>query len=597
MPAELSLGLAEDAAEKFSHALAISGPTTRAIAAYGQGLSLLSLARRDSQDGKSGSALGYIEQAIAGFGEPSITSYGCTQKLLGDLYSFGATLPPGIFKVSANESEVHGQIAFIKKGEDCYQAAVNHYATVSGQEDESILLRASAITDAAANILLQAQLTIFSRYQGYARSSTNEMEVVPEVKALYKRAAAEFRRAIEVCPDYGPSWSGLGCSLVFSEPLLAQHAFCRSIQLDNLAPDAYANLGFLYTFYNSFKTSRGVMDALTQVADSPMMWINRALMLEQSAASDAATGNNKKAVDDIAQAADAYRAALQVGKHPSAMLGLALSCRIPSTSSMEQWVPLKESAIQDSIGYLMEYEGCMGSSDASASLGEKLLNFELTVKASSGEEDRDSVDVAKASVESKLDSIEALMQEHSVKGVNGFDAKLIRKYISSTEVVAEESQEVDKFNDTFASPPIEMSLARRISFEPQRGDLWVELAKQLFRDSSATSSRPTLQAAQAAASRAANMLSHQWTHPTGIDDAATPVVHQNNFSDALALKYWFGNLLSPLEAKEESQIEKPENEDNALETKRNRIQELQKALIICPTNKFARAALNSIVMT
>jgi Flp pilus assembly protein TadD len=69
---------------------------------------------------------------------------------------------------------------------------------------------------------------------------------------MFQRSVKEFRRAIDLSPHYAPAWCGLGCAAGSgSDPLLAQHAFCRSLELDSLYPDTYANLGFLYTKHNA----------------------------------------------------------------------------------------------------------------------------------------------------------------------------------------------------------------------------------------------------------------------------------------------------------------------------------------------------------
>ena len=65
------------------------------------------------------------------------------------------------------------------------------------------------------------------------------------------------------------------------------------------------------------------LDALTQVADSPIIWIGRGLLLESKGRQEV---ENSWQIA-MRKAADAYRTALQVSHEPSALLGLAMTCR------------------------------------------------------------------------------------------------------------------------------------------------------------------------------------------------------------------------------------------------------------------------------
>ena len=555
------------------------------------------MAQRDAQDGKAGAAYSGIQQAIDSF-DSSTSSFGCTQKLLGDLYSFGATLPPDIFADPTSHGELKKQILFVEKGEACYKLAVGYYQGVSDDKDESNLLCAATIADGAANILLRAQLKAYAHFKGYEMPSTSEGEAAQEVAELYSIASAEFRRAVELCQDYGPAWCGLGCSLVSSDPLMAQHAFCRSIQLDSVAPDAYANLGFMYTAHKSYSASMGVMGALTQVADTPMMWINRALMLERSAVDDLAAKNGEKAAGSISQAADAYRAALQVVKHPSAMLGLAMTCRVDSETNTATPTNVQQSShtnisFRESHGYLLEHEGRIGPSDVSITLLRNLMSLEQALWSFSNESG-DSTSEGRVVAEKSLDAVKSFQLEYSIEEAARLDLDLIQKCLSSIENVASEEEEKTEGDGA----PTGMTLARQITFEPHRGDLWVEFAKELFGTSDNGNSL-VLQSAQAAASRATQILTHQLTHPNQTGTRGSPpVVNQKDLSEALVLSFWLESMLSPDDGanggEKETDVETAVGESSD-EKHRIRTLELQKALMICPNNRFAREALNVMV--
>jgi Flp pilus assembly protein TadD len=333
------------------------------------------MARRDLLDGKAGAAFVHVEKAIKGCDDLELKA-GCIQKLLGDLYSFGASLPPDVFDSddsaaveSRDEKLIKAQLAFVSSGETAYRSAED--SVVAPTENEVDTVRACLVTDLGSNLLYQAQLLSF--WCGKSPGQTSA-----EAEDMFQRSVKEFRRAIDLSPHYAPAWCGLGCANSGSDPLIAQHAFCRSLELDSLYPDTYANLGFLYTKHNAYAPSGSVSDALTQVADTPMMWINRALVLERQAA-DNIDEDGSNSEDTIRQAADAYRAALQVGKHPSAMLGLAMTCRASRGGRGSTRVRLEQLATKESLTYITEYLGAVGNAETNVSVISDVLALEKRV--------------------------------------------------------------------------------------------------------------------------------------------------------------------------------------------------------------------------
>ena len=97
------------------------------------------------------------------------------------------------------------------------------------------------------------------------------------------------------------------------------------------------------------------LDALTQVADSPMMWIGRALLLE----SKGRKASDKSKLIAMEKAADAYRAALQVAREPSALLGLAMTCRHRLTASNVH----RDKLRHESMSSVYAYQGLKVGSD------------------------------------------------------------------------------------------------------------------------------------------------------------------------------------------------------------------------------------------
>lgn len=263
------MGLFDEAAENYLRVLDRRETSTHAIASYGLGVALLAIAQRDLQDGKAGAAFDHVRKAIQSCS--SVThQYGCISKLLGDLHSFGAALPPGVFQNEAAEEGnssgedllLRAKLQFIALGEDAYRSAVDLQPKMG--DDDIALARACFICDIGANILLQG--VCLSEILGSAEGSDFAcVSHIPDVADCYSRAAQEFRNAIEVAPLHAPAWCGLGCAVATSDPLLSQHAFCRCLELDKMFADSYANLGLLYVSNGSLAASETVMDSLTQV--------------------------------------------------------------------------------------------------------------------------------------------------------------------------------------------------------------------------------------------------------------------------------------------------------------------------------------------
>ena len=254
---EIDLGLFHEATQKFTEALKMASGHLKLTAAYGLGVSLLSIAKTQAQDGKADAALECLELAIQHCSDDLIPSSLSIEKLRGDLHSFAAYLPLRAFRETASSNDdadiLKAQIEFISEGEGAYEKAGNDAIEKFGMNE----LAAGLVTDCGTNVLVRAQLI----------HNANFLKAgLPDFDLEYKRAAALFRRALELDSTFAPAWNGLGCALQRT-PVLSQHAFCRAIELDKLAPDAYANLSFLYTTNSIISPSKEISSTLTQVAD------------------------------------------------------------------------------------------------------------------------------------------------------------------------------------------------------------------------------------------------------------------------------------------------------------------------------------------
>jgi tetratricopeptide (TPR) repeat protein len=636
LPVELELGLFEEATEKFDLVLQREKDPSRTIAAYGQGSALLSLGRRDALDGKAAAAIQHVSRAISSieniFLREGVASppAGCALELLGLLYSFGALLPPDVFLEVADDgshvdeqSMLKAQASFVANGEKAYRDAAD--SLIASDEDEIHALRAAMLCDLGSNILLQGQ--IMSSAYGVAQGCTPDLtlrdviEMNSEVKSMYDRSIDVFKDAISVSPLHGPAWCGLGCSLSVTDPLLAQHALCTALTVDKMMPDSWSNLAFLFAEKDANAQSAEMLDGLTQVADSPLMWICRALLLEREVQLDSGPCEPL-----ISRAADAYRAALQVVKHPSALLGLSLTCRATVSTtpvSNEEKTSMYGSissdlARRDSYGYMSEYVGLssgtnlgscvLGSvmtlEDAVVAVKTKPLGLDQVLKS-------EAIEEAYVNISKGIEGLERLSSPSSVlDSVPGVDVDPIKDVVgrvsslaSNTEDTADVSTETDPFDHR-------LTPSRRIIHDPETGIAWLDLAKSLAKELLSVSDskkkkvvKEVLESATRASDCAARILSNQVSDPVKVRSpphvvsndseeevvmsvAVVPaIVDARDVSEALALSYWIETI--------EMYIVDVEGDERSPK----RALDLQRALLMDPSNAFAREALQRTIPT
>jgi len=544
--------LFDDAAEKFDRVLRREESSEDSVASYGHAAALFSMAERDLMDGKAGSAFENVQRAI----ESCLQSikFGCQFKLLGDLYSLGASFPPNVFaedEDDVTESMHHvirRQIGFVSKGEGAFRRFLETQTFTGLGEEERLAIRSSISCDIAANVLLQAQILPSLRGSVEYDSRNN---ISSEVDGLYERAADTYRMAIEENPIHAASWCGFGCAVLNKDPLLAQHSFCRCLQLEQMHPDAYANLGFLYTSRFAFDASRSTMEALTQVADTPMMWINCAFMLERQTAKR--LGDVESKVDeDISRAADAYRASLQVMRHPEAQLGLSLTCQIRSTEGKN----IGERNRKDAFSLMKEYMGASLNKRKVASAFEGVMCMEKGLQAEPNASWRSCI------VEDGDYLInKALANEENTTCLNMKSLQKIKDQMRSEAHVEEQKSTTPM--------PTGERLQKQILLEPNRADLWLVMAKEAI-------AKDGVELALESVLRASFMMTEELTsqqlHPSAIVDASM-------ISEAISLSVWLTKLTM-----RDGENEKGNSEDL---TPFN----LQRALLMDPGNTIARKCL------
>lgn len=416
------------------------------------------------------------------------------------------------------------QLAFINTGVAFYRKAFGAVGGFLFSEDiNEHSAKGALLTDIGSNLLAQGQLLSHSQGKGLGLKSSGADE-------LFQQAEHEYLSALQLDPELGAAWCGLGCALRNRDPLLSQHSFCRSLELDSMSADAYANLAFLYTAYNAEDASEQVCDAITKIADTPFMWINRALLAERSA------GLDKSSHADVLvqQAADANRAALQVAATTAAKEGLAMTCRL-NQDSVQGGTEMNH--------LLTEYLELVGRDNLPAVIFQSLSAMEI------GMEECEKVDVGKS-----IEKVSQLKAEH---GDDNETLKSMDLEAVSLSLSGEKVFEADTGDDES-----KVDLPRRIFYEPGRGDLWLALAKELLLQQ-ADPSQTQLLCAQRALHKARQILA---------DGARMSVTTANNLSDALALEYWVDHLAGQ-DSVEKSAID------------------VQKSLLLNPGNTLARELL------
>lgn len=493
------------------------------MASFGLSLTLLSVAKRDMQDGKSGAAFDAINRGISICLTLNCDRF-CIFQLLGDLHSFAAKLPPSTFRDSCTDESlaVSSQIEFVSKGVDHYRTAEKIVAMALPEETSRKVL-ACVASDIGCNYLSQAHLLDDARGEGLGQSS-------PDVEGVLQLAADAFLAALKICPDSALAWCGLGCANSRSNPLLAQHAFCRSMELDSLLPESYTNLAFLYTMHNVPDASEKMSDAVTKVADTPYMWINRAFLAGQEANSRSCFS---KADSMIQQSADAYRAALQVSSISVAQEGLALTCRVGRDTKR----------FEAEMNYLLsEFVASSGIDNIPAIIFHGLSVMELHSDACR-REDRKQI-------------VEALNRLEEAEGSPNLT-------IGSLHIDAIFATISEPKRHESSAPRIESSRSdvRQLFCSPDRGDLWLALVKQYLRHNETTTIG--LESVRLAMRKGLCVLT---------EAATRNQTTAENLADGLALEYWLEHLL----------LEKG-GEPNPVR--------LQKSLLLDPSNSFARAAM------
>jgi superkiller protein 3 len=624
---DLELGLHAEAVEKCDTVLASADCSVELsrMAAYIAGEALLSISRRDIQGGKNGSCRSHLSKAIVLLEDllqtSNSTSY-CEVKLLGDLYSLGESLPPYVFSLSSGDDrqtdtslapEVENQLSFIKKGQKAYTQATEIVTKLGTEEEDKPFLLAATYADLGTNLLSQAKVIAMALGDGSGGDSkTTIPDLASEsvrVKDLIMRSINAFAQAVDHSPNDAAAWCGLGSALVFVDPLLSQHAFCRALQIDKSIAESLSNIGLLYADYDKTDKSAEILDTLTQLEDTPLMWIGRGLLLEKTSRAWQDSPASREGC--LTRASDAYRASLQIMQHPAALLGLSLTCRRADTevqtSNDQVYSSLADTSSKIESRICMSlHQSTTGGGNIGASLIDGLFRIEKGLEDPKASE---ACRMVKEGIEQTRSCLSAKMS-HNIdttfancdinipspaclqKKENGeFPKDSIEKSLNQAIADIDRNTSEEKSDE---SDEDSLDKARNaVVCNPDSGELWLYFAKELTQAASASGSdatnSETLLSAKEAADKALILLQDQILNACLITPRRKAVHNENLVeyseksvvsaipssplvSDAMSLASWLHSM---------------EEEDQS----RADVTLLQESLMLDPLNEVAAAAL------
>ena len=636
LPVELELGLYDECIQRCNEMIASNTDIQlKRLALLVKGKAVLAMARKLIREGKYGSSLSHIKAGVMLEGG-NFTEL----KLLGDLYTLCETLPPYVFVdeciFSDNEvidydvsAEVKRKLGLLSTGSNSYRQALDVAKVAEVNDDEKNYLMATAATDLGCNLLAQARVLSLALGDGSGGGDATSMIHLnvqyEHLQNIIRSAINAFIYAIDCSPGEAAAWCGVGCALATVDPLKAQHAFSRALQLDNGATEAWSNMGVLFANYDFRSKGSEILDALTSSEDTPLMWICRGLFFESAAevwhkqASARETNESK--------AADAYRAALQMYQHPFALMGLSLTCRqkdfncLLSNDAVYATLAAQASKRESTLTMSIQ-QNIEGKGHHLARCANSFMQFEHIldrVILSNGDTMKDTSEIINSLVDDVKYCKNIMGEDISMESKSGpvncvinFESTpLLHAIRDNVPIICETTEEAIAIAGSISPQNLSNngnvkaqlnkpeSARNALYLNPDSGEEWLAFAKTLVKelcDCSDISNSDhheyftrTLSSAKAAAGRAydilfdsavyASMISlsarHLTTEGASVDRAETRVVSfvasADAVSDALSLVSWL---------------------DQVRHEEANSSVSMQEAFMLDPTNRVAANGLN-----
>lgn len=363
--------------------------------------------------------------------------------------------------------------------------------------------------------------------------------------------------------------------------------------------DIWANYALSCLDFDSKLPCVESIDALTQVADSSIIWIARGLLLELKGKENA--GETKYMA--MRKAADAYRTALQVSRERSALLGLAMTCRHNFKVSSERCLDDFTATVEN-----LEQQEFLASIGVYNTLKCDKDKFASAVGISSLLEESQFLPspIATANIREEAKKLNISL---NVPINDSIHNKEIIPFLKEDTIIEEASRLIHEIlSSTSSNPPTKdrCSVACKndaiidLHEQPENAKRWLVLAKTLLRDTFKAEGRSEREIikiilnAKIAANKCVQIgnesvihplrLSNPWTKFNGNEESTNDSrylevgpINGNVFrrptessflSEAYALNYWLG-LLNPQQSSE------PDNDD------------LQRSLMLDPENTLA----------
>jgi superkiller protein 3 len=215
-------------------------------------------------------------------------------------------------------------------GQDALAAlSTDEDATLAKVLKASILAQKRAISSCAHDIHAQAVAWYNLGWTEYRAHVCLEQEGIEGSKlTTYLRAAMKcFKRAIELEAGNSEFWNSLGVITTTLSPKVAQHAFVRSLHLNERSVHTWTNLGALYLLQNDHELAHTAFSrAQSQDPDYSLAWVGEGIIA-------LLTGDASEALSHFTHAFELSESSLLLTKRQYAVSAFDFLVSSPSSSS------------------------------------------------------------------------------------------------------------------------------------------------------------------------------------------------------------------------------------------------------------------------
>jgi superkiller protein 3 len=193
----------------------------------------------------------------------------------------------------------------------------------------SILAQKRAISSCAHDVHAQAVAWYNLGWTEYRAHVCLEQERTEQTRlTTYLRAAMKcFKRAIELEAGNSEFWNSLGVITTTLSPKVAQHAFVRSLHLNERSVHTWTNLGALYLLQNDHELAHVAFSrAQSQDPDYSLAWVGEGIIA-------LLTGDSNEALSHFTHAFELSESSLLLTKRQYAVSAFDFLVSLPSSSS------------------------------------------------------------------------------------------------------------------------------------------------------------------------------------------------------------------------------------------------------------------------